>query len=311
MGMNMKSLVLLAKDQTAKGTPATLAAGSNAILCKGFMPSLISGSVVARDLIRGAKGNYGGIFAGEHRVFEFEVELAGSGTAGTAPKWDPLLLGCAFSSTVTAGTSVVYAPTAGVGKYLTLHGYLEGVKFVLTDALGTVSFALNSGQIPTMKFKFIGKYEAPTDAGAPSGVSFTGWQTPVIVGDTNTNVFTLGGLSLVVDQFGLDVANQVDWKDLINDSGARNTDRKPTANATFEMTDVATKNWAESVRTGAEMALAITHGLTAGNIVSLACPKLSFNAAPNISDSNGTAMLGANFDVKPNAGNDELVLTLT
>lgn len=308
--MDMKSLVLLAKDQAAKGTPATLAAGTNAILCRGFAPKPIEGSVVERGLLTGSKGNQGGIFSGAHRVFEFEVELAGSGAAGTAPKWDPLLLGCAFSSTVTAGTSVVYAPTAGVGKYLTLDGYLEGTKFRLTDALGTVSFSLNAGQIPVMKYRFVGKYEAPTDAGAPVGVSFTGWTEPVIVGDTNTDVFTLGGLALVVDQFGLDVANQVAWRDFINDSGARNPDRKAVANATFEMTDVATKNWAESVRTGESMALAITHGLTAGNIVQLACPKLQFNASPSLSDSNGTAMLQAGFAVKPNAGNDEIVLTV-
>lgn len=308
--MDMKSLVLLAVAQTAKGTPGTPVPGTNAILCKGFVPTPIKGNFVPRNLITGYEGNQGGIFAGEHRVFEFEVELAGSGTAGTAPKFGPLLEGSCMAATVTAGTSVVYAPVKGVNKYLTLHGFLEGVKFVLTDAVGTVTFTLNAGQIPVMKFTFMGKYSAPTDAGAPTGMVYTGFTKPLIVGDTNTDVFTLGGLNLVVDTFGLDLGNKVAWKDFINDSGARKNNRESTASAVFEMTDVATKNWAESVRTGEEMALAITHGLTAGNIVQLACPKLEFNAEPSISDAEGTAMLNASFAAKPSTGYDEVVLTI-
>lgn len=308
--MDMKSIVLLAAAQTAKGTPATPVPGTNAILCKGFVPSPIKGSFVQRNLITGYEGNQGGIFTGEHRVFEFEVELAGSGTAGTAPKYGLLLEGACMAATVTPGTSVVYQPVKGVNKYMTLHGYLEGVRFVLTDAVGTVTFSLNASQIPVMKYTFIGKYSAPTDAGAPTGMVYTGFTEPLVVGDTNTDVFTLGGLNLVVDTFGFDLGNKVAWKDFINDSGVRKNNRESTANAVFEMTDVATKNWAETVRLGTEMALAITHGLTAGNIVQLACPKLEFNAEPSISDADGTAMLNASFAVKPNTGYDEVVLTV-
>ena len=307
--MDMKSMVLLAVAQTAKGTAGTPAPGTNAILCKGLSPSPIKGSFVERGLITGYEGNQGGIFTGEHRQFEFEVELAGSGTAGTVPKFGPLLEGACLTQTVTAGVSVAYQPVKGVNKYLTLAVFLEGTRFLMTDAVGTVSFTLNAAQIPVMKFTFIGKYSAPTDAGAPTGMVYTGFVKPVVVGDTNTDVFTLGGQNLVVDQFSLDLANQVKWRDLINDSGAKKTDRKSTASAVFEMTDVATRNWAEAVRTGTEMALAITHGLTAGNIVQIACPKLEFNAEPSISDADGVAMLNASFAVKPNTGYDEVVLT--
>ena len=308
--MDMKSIVLLAAAQTAKGAAATPVPGTNAILCKGFVPTPIKGSFVQRNLITGYEGNQGGIFTGEHRVFELEVELAGAGAAGTVPKYGPLLEGSCMAATVTAGTSVVYAPVKGVNKYLTLHGFVEGTRFVLTDAVGTVTFTLNASQIPVMKFTFMGKYSAPTDAGAPTGMVYTGFVKPVVVGDTNTDVFTLGGLGLVVDTFGLDLGNKVAWRDFINDSGARKNNRETTANAVFEMTNVATKNWAESVRTGEEMALAITHGVTAGNIVQLACPKLEFNAEPSLSDADGVVMLNASFAVKPNTGYDEVVLTV-
>ena len=107
------------------------------------------------------------------------------------------------------------------------------------------------------------------------------------------------------------MANAIAWKDFINDSGVRSPDRKPTANASFELTTVAARNWVEDVRLGTVMALNILHGTTAGNRVGIACPKLQFSAEPTLADEEGTAMLSGSFAVMPNAGNDELVLTFT
>lgn len=311
MALSMKNLVLLAMKQTALGTAAAPVPGTNAILCRGLTPQPIKGKFVERNLIRGAKGNYGAIMAGEHRQFEFEVELAGSGAAGTAPKFAPLLLGCDFAETLTASTSAAYQPHGAEGDYITLFAYLDGMLFKLTDAKGTVSFTLNAEEIPVMKFTYIGKYETPTDALFPTGIVFTGFQKPVTVGDTNTATFSIAGLDLVTQSFSLDMSNQVAWRDLINRSGVRSPDRKPTASAVFEMTKVATKNWAEDVRLGTEMALSIVHGTVAGNTVAIAAPKLQFNQEPSLSDADSVAMLNASFAVMPDAGNDEVVLTFT
>lgn len=307
--MDMKKMVLLAVAQSAKGTPGTPVPGTNAILCRGLTPKPISGKFVDRNLIKGTKGNQGGIFTGEHRVFEFEVELAGSGAAGTAPKFAPLLLGCGMSETLTPSTDAVYQPTAGVGSYITLYGYLDTVLFKLTDALGTVSWTLNSEDIPVQKFTFWGKYGALTDGAAPTGMVYTGFTTPVTVSHANTPTFTLGGIALVPKSFSCDLANQLAWRDWPGDSGVRNPDRKGVASAVFELTTVAAKDWGEACRLGSEMALVIEHGTVAGNICKATAPKFQINAEPTISDEGGTAMLNVSFAVKPNAGNDELVWT--
>lgn len=305
--MDMKRLVLLAVVQSAKGTPGTPVPGTNAILCKGFTPKPISGKVIERNLITGFKGNQSGGFTGEHRVFEFEVELAGSGAAGTAPKFAPLLLGCGLSETLLATTSATYALTNGVGSYLTLYGYLDGVLFKVTDALGTVSGSLNSEEYPTLKFTFTGAYEAMTDVTMPTGMVYTGFIKPVAVGKANTATFTVDGLALVMKSFTWDLANQVAWRDWVGDSGARNPDRKPVASAVFELTTVAAKDWGEATRLGVFMPLVIEHGKVAGNIAKLTAPKLQINAEPTISDEGGTALLSVSFAVTPNTGNDELL----
>lgn len=312
MSMNMRNMVLLAMKQTALGTPAAPVPGTNAILCRGqTAPQPIKGKFVDRNLVSGSKGNQGALFASAHREIEFEVELAGAGAAGSAPKFGPLLLGCDMSETISAGVSAVYQPHGAEGDYVTLFAYMDGTLFKMTDAKGTVSIALNAEEIPVMKFKYIGTYEAVTDAAFPTGIAFTGFQKPLTVGATNTATFTLGGLALVTKSISIDLANQVEWRDWIGKKGARSPDRKATASAVFEMTNVATKNWAEDVRTGTEMALAITHGTVAGNIVQIAAPKLQFNQEPSISEADRVAMLNASFAVMPNAGNDEVVLTFT
>lgn len=309
MSLNMSNMVLLAKKQTAKGTPATLTAADNAILCRGLTPQPIKGKFVQRNLLRGSKGNQGALFASGHRVFEFEVELAGSGAAGTAPKFAPLLLGCDMAETVTAGTSVIYQPHGDEGDYLTLFAYMDGILFKMSDAKGSWSLSMNAEEIPAFKFTYIGKYHPVEDAVFPPGISFAGFQQPLTVGDANTATFSLAGLDLATKSFNLDLANQVAWRDLINQSGVRSPDRQSTASAVFEMTKVATKDWAANVVEGTVMPLEIVHGLVPGNIVGISLPKLQFNQEPSLSDLDKTAMLNGNFAVMPDAGNDEVVLT--
>lgn len=306
---SMKKLLLLAVAQVAKGTPGTPTPGANAMLVNAFTPSPIDGKFVERKIIRGAKGNYGALMAGEHCMLECEAEWAGSGAAGTAPKFAPLNLACGLSETLSAGISAAYAPTASMGTYLTLYCYLDGLLFKITDAIGTKSWTINSEEIPVQKFTFTGKYWPMTDASFPGGISFTGFQDPVTVGFVNTPIFTVDGLSLTVKSFSLDLANQVNWKNWIGDGGAKSPDRKPTASAVFELTSVADKNWGEAARLGTVMPLVLEHGTVAGNICRLAAPKLQINAKPTISDDNGTALMSCSFAVTPNAGNDEVVET--
>lgn len=309
MGKLMRNMLVMAKDQTALGTPATLAAASNAVLVRSAGPQMISGDFVKRPLIRGAMGNYGSDLSGAYRALEMEVEFAGSGTAGTKPGQAPLLLGCRMTETVSAGVSVAYQPATSSPKYLTLECDLDGVLFKLTDAIGSVSLTMDAGQYPVLKYTFVGKYEAMTDRTMPTGAVFTTQLKPLVVNKINTPTFTIGGVAYPTASFSMDMAGDVAWRELVNQAGAEMNDRSPTARARIELPSVATKAWGEAVRLGEEFALAITHGVTAGNIVTVAAPKLQVNAAPSISDDRGVAMLDLSFDVKPNAGNDEFVWT--
>lgn len=309
MAKKMRNMLVMAKVQAALGTPAVLAAATNAILVSTGMPSPIKADFVSRDLIRPYFGNSQKLVAGEHAMMEFECELAGSGAAGTAPALDPLLIACGFAKTVSAGVSVAYNVITTGLTYVTLAMNLDGVQFLMTDALVDVSCEMNPKGIPKLKFTAIGKYTPPTDVAMPTDASFAAFLKPLLVGRTNTPTFSLHGTTPCVEAFSWALGNEQSWRERIGCNGVSRTDRKPTSNLTIELPSVATKNWAESVRLLDEGTLQVIHGLTAGNIVQIDAPKATVASEPTISDSNGDAMLGLTLDLNPSTGNDELVLT--
>lgn len=308
MTKSMKNMVLLAKQEVTTGVDPVPTPAANAILVRAMTPQMLSAEFVERNNIRGYKGNFGSLVVGVHREFEFEVELAGSGAAGTAPKWAPLLMACGFSETLVASTTATYQPISTGDTTVTLYGYLDGLLFKMTAAKGTVSFDLNSKAIPVMKFKFIGEYSTPTDTTFPTGMVFTGFVKPLTVGKINTPTFTVHSLAAVCQSLSFDVANALTYRDLIGASGPYSPDRKPTGSCSIEVPSVAGANFAEIARLGTEGALQVIHGTVAGNIIQIDMPKTQLSAAPTISNDNEIAMLSLSFSINPNAGNDEIVI---
>lgn len=311
MAKKMRNLLLMAAVQVDEATEATLTANTNAILCSSAMPGPIKATFTDRGLIRPYFGNSEKLVGGEHATLEFEVELASSGAAGTAPAIGPLLIGCGFAQTLTAGTSAVYNLVTSGYKYLTLACNLDGVQFKLVGALVDVTCEMNAKARPVLKFSALGRYVAPTDTVMPSNASFAAFMKPLLVSKVNTPTFTLHGTSPCVESFSWALGNQQSWRERINCNGAERTDRRATASLLIELPSVAAKNWAEVTRLGTSGALEVVHGVSAGHIVEIDAPKTTVSAEPTISDSEGDAMLNLQLDLSPNgaAGNDELVLT--
>lgn len=307
MAKSMKQMLLLVKAQTAAGMPAVPDAGANAILCRALAPEPITAEQVARNLIRPYKGNSGKLTAGVHRKFTCEVELAGSGTPGEAPAWGPLLLACGFSETITVGTDVQYDLVGEGEPLLTVHGWLDGTLFKMTDAKGTVSFELNPKAIPVMKFEFIGAYSKPEEGAMPIGVDYSAFMQPKVVGKTNTPTLSIFEHSACTSAFSINLANALAWRELINCAGATSPDRQPTGSITMEFPKVTTKDWTEIVRNSERGAASIVHGVDPGNIVELQMPNIQPGPF-TLQDDAGVAMMALPFDLVPLLGNDELTL---
>jgi hypothetical protein len=307
--MLTRKTLVLAKAQAGIGIAAVPTPADNAIQVRSAKPSLITAEWVQRNLMRGYKGNYGSLITGEHRVLEFETEFGPTGAAGDPTPLSPLFLTSGFTETLNAGVSAVYGLTSLDTPYCTLYCYQDKVLFKLEDAWGTVSAELNPKGIPVLKWRYIGKYVALVDENVPTNGDFTAFIKPKTVSKANTPTFTVHGHAVKASAFGWDVANDLKWRELINESGVTSIDRKPTARCTFELTSVAAKNWATTILANTEAAIQMIHGAGAGQIVQLDMPKAQFMADPSIEDGEGHLMLAGQFSLNPNAGDDELVIT--
>jgi len=309
MAKSMRRTLLLAKIQTVEGTDAAPTALLNAILIRNLTATPISAEYVERALIRPYMGNSGQIATTQYAQVECEVELAGSGLAGTAPAWGALLRACGFSETIVASTSVTYAPVSSAFERLSLHYYLDGLFHQIIDAVGTVTLDITSKAIPFLRFRFMGAYKPIIDQAMPSGVSYTRFVKPQAVNKANTPTWSLGGYQGCLQSASVDVANQLVWRSLISCEGAQITNRNPTGALSLELPSIAALNWPRMVLDSENVALAIQHGKTAGNIVELLTPTAQLTN-PTYSEADDVAMLGLQMNLTPNAGNDEIKIVV-
>lgn len=309
MAKLMRNMLLLVKIQPTPFTDSVPTAALNSILARGISPQPIKAEFADRNLIRPYFGNMGKVQTQSYASIDFEVELAGAGVAGTAPKYGPLLRACGFSETITAATKVDYAPITSAQDAVTIHCYLDGIKYAMTDCKGSVAFDFNAKNIPVMKFKFVGFKAAVTDTANPTGSDFTGFLAPLAVNKQNTPTFLLHAIPIKATVCGVDMNCQTDYRNYIGSEAITFTDRKPTGKATFELDTQATKDWWSTINAGALSTMQMIHGTTAGNIVQLDAPKVQITN-PSISDDNGLAFFGVDLELQPNIGNDELIVSV-
>ncbi|MEW9586244.1 phage tail tube protein [Paraburkholderia sp. DGU8] len=303
-----RKTLILAVIETVVGTDAVPTAALNAILARNctYTPTA---EFASRDVMRPYLGNSEQLPTAIHGQLDFEIELAGAGAAGTAPAWGALIQACGFSETITAGDNVKYEPISDNLPTVTLYYYLDGLFHKLTSGRGTVAFDMTAKSIPVMKFKFTGLYSDVVDQAMPAGVDYTHFQKPLVVNKANTPNWSFQGASSPLQALSIDVANSVNYRNLVKQESVDITDRKPAGSATIQLDSVATKDWWAAVRDAVTGPLTITHGKTAGNIIQIDGPAVQATN-PAYSDQNGTAMLGLNLTFVPVTGNDEIVITV-
>jgi len=309
MALTRKRL-LLAKIESTYGTDPT-PAGTDAVLVSALEIQPLQLELKDRELILGYLGNTEKVVGQRLVGLSFDVEIAGSGTAGTAPKWSALMQACGFSETIVASTSVTYAPVSSGFKGVTLYYFADGVRHKVTGCRGTWSMNLEAGEIPKISFEFTGIYNAPTDESQPA-LTYSNQADPVVVNSANTTPLKVHGYSACLESFSLSLANETPFRQLAGcTQQVLITDRKPEGEVTIEAPTIAGNDFFAAASGQTLDEFSWTHGTTAGNIVTFAAPTCNLGA-PEYEDSDGIIMLKLPFMPVPTAaGNDEFTLALT
>ena len=301
-----RKFLILAKEEVTQFTDPVPTPAANSILVKNLKITPLKVESEDRALIRDYFGNSEQIPVAEEAMIEFDVEMQGSGTAATAPKWGPLVKACGFGETVAA--DVAYSPVSTGFKFVTIYGYRDGVLYKMTGCHGSLSVDMAAKKIPHLKFKFVGKYVPVSDAAIPGGSDFAGFKQPLASLPANTGTLTVDGYAAKVSAFTCDMATEISHAIWMNLETIAPVDRKPKGSITVEAVTVATKDYFAMVRAATLGVFTLTHGTAVGYKVKLDAPKMQL---VDVNEVEYAGALAYQFNVtfSPSTGNDEFKIT--
>jgi hypothetical protein len=310
----IRNTVILAKIETTAGTDAVPTGAANACLISNASINPLNASNVPRDLLRGYFGGSEQLVGTAYVEASFDVELAGSGTAGTAPAWGELLKACAFSETISAGNRVDYTPISTTLKTATIYYYDDGVLHKLLGAMGDFSINLGIGERPVFSFRFIG-IDGGVTAAANATPTLTAWKTPLAVTDPNTGDVTFGCTyatgsltgGTTYPSRGLQVAmgNTVNHVPLLGGETVDLTNRDASGSLELDLTAAQEATFHTSVKASTTQSIGMVHGTVAGNIIVMHAPAVQL-INPKKSEITGRRLIGYDMRILPSTGNDDL-----
>jgi hypothetical protein len=303
---------ILAKIETTYGVDATPTGAANAIQVFNLDVQPLEGSAIERQFIRPFYGSGGAVRVENYGSMTFEVELAGAGAAGTAPKWGPLLQAAGFAETISTGVDVAYDPVSSGEKSLSIYYYLDGRRSIFLGArCSACSLVLSAKQIPSLRFTFLGLIGTFSDTALPT-FDTTGFQVPATVSTANTTGLSLHGFAAAkYESLTIDLGPKAVYRQLVGGESVEMTGRAVTGQISMEATLLATFDPFTKAKNASTGAFAVQHGQVAGNIISVTAPKMQFDTVTE-ADSDGIAMwnLGMKFQTSAATGNDEIKITV-
>lgn len=284
--------------------------GSDAILVEAPSWSHEGARMVERNNVKASLAMDQRVWAGTLKQVTFEVEMKGSGAAGTAPEMAPLLRGCGLGETVVASTSVTYAPVSTGHESITIMYYSDGIRHTLTGCRGSVSFTLEAGSFGKASFTFTGHEATPTDTALVTPTYDSTVPPPLV------NVpFSIGGYSAVITNLAVDLGNTISTPSDISATDGYGeillTKRDVTGSFNPEQVLVATKNYISEWKAGTTGALTTgVVGSTAGNRYTVSGPACYYSEiAPG--DADGKRIFELSCGFAESSGDDEISIAFT
>ncbi len=302
-----RKLAILHKLEATYGTDSTPAA-ADALIGTNATFTPLDGEEVSRDLLLPYLGNQGVLLAGIYARLEFDIEVAGSGTAGNVPKFGSLLRICGLSETIAAATSVTYAIVENAVESGSIYFISDKVQHVMLGCQGNVSVSFTPKGIPKFRFTVMGLLGTITDIGAMPAVSQAGWTDPLIVSKAVT-AMTLHGWSAKSESLSVDLGNTVTPRFLIGEENILITGRSASGTAVVVAEPLTTIDWFALAQARTRGALLLVHGTGAGNIVEIAAPKVEIGR-PTQGQTDGIVNYSLPLLLCPDTGRDELEIII-
>lgn len=310
----IRKTAILAKIETTYGVDALPAGATDALLISDASFDYQYNNV-ARDLLRPHIGASEELVGTRSVQMSFTVEAAGSGTAGTAPAWGPILRACGMAEVVVATKSVEYNPVSGGFSSATIYYSIDGVRYKALGCRGTFVLAMGEGERPVFKVAMTG-LDGGVAAAADPALTLAAWKTPAVVTHQNSAGILLGcgytapaftaGQAYASRGIEVTLGQDVKHVPLLGGESVEITARKTTGSIQLDLSAADVVTFMTAINANQLTSLGFTHGTTAGNKVLVYAPAVQ-RTNPKVVDFNGQAHLSMDLTFTPtSAGNDEI-----
>ena len=309
--MLTKRTVVLAKVEGTYGTDPVPTEGDNAVMAYEFESPDIEAAMIKRAYGNDDLSTYQELRGKTGYAFSVKTHLRGSGSAGTAPRRNPLYKAAGLKETIISSTSVSYAPCSSGFESCSLRGYLDGILYNLGGCVSDYELELVAGEPGVEVFSGKALYALPTDV-ALASPTFDSPNPEIMKGLT----MTFGSYAAICEKISLKLGNVISERPDFNQTegikGFQITGRDPEGELTIEAILRAETNadFLSYFHSGAVKALSIEIGSTAGNIATITAPKC-YLRAPKIGDRDGVRILTLPIQVARNSGDDEIGICLS
>ena len=304
--MIIKRRVLLVKIESTYRTDSIPVAATDAILVINPSWGFEGLRMNDRPAVRASIASLQKVYGGTLKTVTFDVEVKGSGAAGTPPELGTILRCGGIGETISAGVSVTYAPVSDVSTHesCSLRLYDDGTMHNLLGCqVMALSFARKVGEVDIFSVTMVGHPEALADAALPSPTYDT--SKPVAVKGVP---FSIDSYAAVIGELNFDLGLTVSMPPDVSKSNGYGqiviTGRELTGSFDPQHTLVATQDWEGKFKAGTVMALdGGTVGTVAGNKHKLTMPGVAYiDIAPG--DKDGVTSLENSFQAVETGGTD-------
>lgn len=305
--------VILQKVEVTEGTDSTPVVATNAFRVLNYQPTFMDADAKVRNIEKAYFGADPVAMANFKRGASFDLEIHGSGAAGTAPQWMELLRYAGFGTpTLVAVTSATQVPITNGIPSASHWGYIDDLLLKTVGARANVGYTIEDDEIPMFNYTLLGRAPATlAEEAVPGAPTISGVTDPIIASSENTT-FTLDGYAAPLRRMTMNANVDLQFRSLIGPQDrVRYSGRNWNGQIVIELPDLVTKDYFSKVRPGTTMASSLVHGTTPGNIVTINHPKLQITGNIELSEEQNCVMATIPVTALPNAGNDEVTFIAT
>lgn len=307
---------IAAKLETTEGTAISLAAADAKTRASNIVVTPNAANT-DRPIAKATLGDEVSVLEGESGQIQFDVEVNGSGAAGTAPDFGIFLRCNGFSETIVASTSVTYAEISDQGTgasqcpSMTVSAFLDGDEYRLAGArTKSINIAAKAGGKLMATVVVEGKWATATTTALLSPTYQTTMPLMFKGATVSINSVTAMVISELMIESGTVTELREDGADATGFRSLAFVDRAVRGRIVAEKGPFSEIDFFALAKAGTAMAFSATFGATAGNICTITAPKVQADF-PSIQKLGNRVGQSVPLRFAKNSGNDELVIAFT